>query len=502
MRENYSVAFGLSGEVLPIHPALKPDELLSSWLCRLAIAHNVTPYKLVCMLRQKGLTSDIDRYPDHAVIQALARTTGTKGERVRAGTLQKYWGVLHVTRTQKGPLPWLLPLVGLNRSNKQHGGMQACSKCLAEDLEPYYRLSWRLAFVTACPVHRVRLLDRCPGCLGPIEYVRNASQLKPLEFASLTVCAKCRFDLKKANKRYYLTRVTLKEIAFQEQLVAGLEDKWINLEPNSSVYAHIFFEGLHRILSVLYARRDAVMLRNNLCKQCHIPASKALVSQKPMPAFYKYGTVDRGHLMRMAACLLLDWPRAFITFCSRNCLGSFRWFKGPRYVPYWLWKVVHDHLDESEYLMSKEEFLSAVEYIRGLGLKLTKQNVSSYIGSIPYKRFRRSWSDGSNRKEKLIKECPRCHVTGPQPSAGLSSFGDERFRCVACGRSYTQGKRLGVRHTKETVNTAIRLHQQGRSLKGIARILSVSPSSVQRWLDQWCLSLKLHMLTNGAGWEN
>jgi hypothetical protein len=38
-----------------------------------------------------------------------------------------------------------------------------CPGCLAER-EPYFRLDWRLAFVTVCPRHRLPLLERCGDC--------------------------------------------------------------------------------------------------------------------------------------------------------------------------------------------------------------------------------------------------------------------------------------------------------------------------------------------------
>lgn len=41
-------------------------------------------------------------------------------------------------------------------------GDAVCPHCLAD--EGYIRLYWEHAFVTACPVHRVLLADRCPSC--------------------------------------------------------------------------------------------------------------------------------------------------------------------------------------------------------------------------------------------------------------------------------------------------------------------------------------------------
>jgi hypothetical protein len=482
MRENGSVALGLSGELLPVHPILKPDELLSSWICRLAIAHNVKPSGLLCTLGQRNQSADLDRYPSHNLLEVLKRKTGTSVERIRAATLGKYLGTLHVRRIPKGPLPWLLPMAGLRRASPPNRGMQACSICLAEDSEPYYRIIWRLAFVTACPGHSVRLLDRCPRCLGSIEYVRNASQLKPQALALLTVCAKCGFDLRKASKSRYLTQVTPRELAFQKQLLSGLEDKWISIQPHTPIYSHLFFEGLAWILSILYGGRGPTTIRRKLCEQYHLPASTAHVSQKPMPAFYKYNAVDRNHLVGLATCLLLDWPGGFIKFCTTNRLGSFRLLKGPRYVPYWLWKVIHDHLDESEYFVSEKEFLSIVKYLRRLGLTVNKQSMSKYIGRVQYERLSRLCGNGSDRKQRLIRECPRCHVTGPQPTAGLSSSGDQRFRCIGCGRTYTVGKCLRSRSTKETRIRGLRMYEKGRGVADIARVLSAPTSVVQWWI--------------------
>ncbi len=39
-----------------------------------------------------------------------------------------------------------------------------CPLCLAQDSEPYHRLSWTLQPTTVCPVHHTRLQSQCPRC--------------------------------------------------------------------------------------------------------------------------------------------------------------------------------------------------------------------------------------------------------------------------------------------------------------------------------------------------
>lgn len=52
-----------------------------------------------------------------------------------------------------------------------------CPHCLAD--EPYLRVSWEHAYVTACTRHQVRLVDRCPSCRCALDPQRE----------SLTKCA-------------------------------------------------------------------------------------------------------------------------------------------------------------------------------------------------------------------------------------------------------------------------------------------------------------------------
>ena len=54
-------------------------------------------------------------------------------------------------------------------------GKRWCSRCLEQwhrqGVEPWEPLLWRLSPVTRCPIHRVRLSERCPGCGHPQKVV-------------------------------------------------------------------------------------------------------------------------------------------------------------------------------------------------------------------------------------------------------------------------------------------------------------------------------------------
>lgn len=48
---------------------------------------------------------------------------------------------------------------------------RCCAACLASD--PYWRASWDITLVTACPIHRAELLDSCSTCHQPLSWKRS-----------------------------------------------------------------------------------------------------------------------------------------------------------------------------------------------------------------------------------------------------------------------------------------------------------------------------------------
>lgn len=61
----------------------------------------------------------------------------------------------------------LRALRSLHRSSRD----AVCPRCLAEDM--YLRVSWEHAYATACPRHRVRLVDRCTVCASALDMQRE-----------------------------------------------------------------------------------------------------------------------------------------------------------------------------------------------------------------------------------------------------------------------------------------------------------------------------------------
>jgi len=172
-----------------VAPALQSGELLSSWLVRYALASGCDPLSLTGTLWRgaRPWTRDLDRGLPETMLVALAERFDFATDALRDALLTR-----HVPRTgirlERPVWPWILPVGARNRL--RHGGLQFCPRCLAEDRIPYYRVRWRLAWVTCCDVHGVTLLDCCAKCQAPAEPHRLAG----IDH-SLTICATCKASL-------------------------------------------------------------------------------------------------------------------------------------------------------------------------------------------------------------------------------------------------------------------------------------------------------------------
>lgn len=154
----------------PLTPALLADELFSSWLVRTALAHGCPPLSLTCAVWPgfRAWSRDLDRGPNQCRLVALAEATGLSAQELLACTLTPAArSLLFAAEVPPvGVWPWILVLGYRNRAHV--GGLQCCPDCISQPV-PHYLIQGRLAWHTACPLHRVQLIDHCPHCLAPLQ---------------------------------------------------------------------------------------------------------------------------------------------------------------------------------------------------------------------------------------------------------------------------------------------------------------------------------------------
>jgi hypothetical protein len=168
----------------PVMVAPKADELLSSWLHRLALANGVAPRHFGDVLGAGGgmWSARLDLALPDRTCDFLYRQTGVARDRIAMMTL--------------GSDPDVQLLLPLRQAigRKASIWLQFCPQCLAADDAPYFRRRWRWATRISCWAHGCALRDRCPGCGGGI------AAFSQRDLIAQHFCKHCGHDLRIAAR--------------------------------------------------------------------------------------------------------------------------------------------------------------------------------------------------------------------------------------------------------------------------------------------------------------
>jgi len=288
----------LSGTFWPAHPRPLPDELLSSWIVRIAEANGIKLYTLTLGLFGDRLTPwqrDIDRQAPKWLLKQICAKTGVGYWDAYHTTLAGYRTRLYPRRQISGQLRWILPIstFGLNRRGY---GQQFCPECLAEDVSPYFRRCWRVGFVTFCPGHGCMLLDACNECGAPVALHRRDIGRDLTESKGLAYCQRCGADYR----------------GFPRQKAEGADSQGLALHKGilesltgPPLYDLGFFAVLHQLCKVLGSGANAGRLYGWTDKQLEV------VWPLPSPrraTFESRRILERHMLVSLALWLLEDLP--------------------------------------------------------------------------------------------------------------------------------------------------------------------------------------------------
>lgn len=190
----------------PITVTPQPDELLSSWLHRLAYANGVPArsFARVLGLAPGMWSARLDLQNSNSVTDQLRRCADISPERLNLMTLPGNFSN-----------KLFLPLRSLAR-RQGSAWLQFCPLCLADSAHSYFRREWRLATRLTCETHATRLRDRCPSCNQPV-IAFDQRQLLPQHH-----CVRCRYDFRRASTIYLCPAVRRLDQCIHEIVRSGL----------------------------------------------------------------------------------------------------------------------------------------------------------------------------------------------------------------------------------------------------------------------------------------
>ncbi|MBI3774505.1 MAG: TniQ family protein, partial [Gammaproteobacteria bacterium] len=311
----------------PFRPTPKSDEILSSYLARIAYAHGLTPYRFYSF-HFPGVplwNRDIDRSASDRLVGEIARHCETDTEQICSMTLRGFESAFRPSETSNkhgvsGISPWI-NAVGIFHRDRRGYGMQFCPSCLAGDVA--FKKSWRLSFVTACSIHNRSLLDCCPHCGRQIIFHRNDSFQPSCHscggILTVTSCGQ-------ACENGLYERISLQTLLLQIVQVGYAE------MPGGATTSLEFFAGLSMLMSAVKSR-----LRSN---RRTIAASEAY-ADCPTAQIEMLRLNDRVRQCLVLTEILHDWPVRFLEFARSQKLTQ-RAFDSHIPVPDWLRSAVNE----------------------------------------------------------------------------------------------------------------------------------------------------------------
>jgi hypothetical protein len=356
-----------AGSKFPLRLRPLDDELLSSWLVRVAILHRTMPMTFTNLYlpqtKNKLWSSDLDLQADGELLSRLSvKAAGIPIALLHSMTLGSYEGYLFDQVYGKtGATQFISPL-GMRGRRNTLPGLRFCPECLRGDPQPYFRKIWRLSLSTVCPTHCCYLHDRCPHCSTPLTpYIACHN-------GQMTDCYKCRRSL--LPDQAWLPTVPDGLMDVTKYLLKALDDGIVMIG-GSPVYSHLYFRVLHHILQLMMNRKWG----DRLCDGARPELSGRLTKM-----FERMSISDQAKLIERAVWLLNEWPERFVDVCRRQRVLSSALLHDLEVAPFWYWNIVARELYQPERRIADEEIRAAIAYMERRGMLVNQQGLSKLLG--------------------------------------------------------------------------------------------------------------------------
>lgn len=341
-------------------------ESLSSWRQRAGVANGFLLFPRLG--RPKG-SSDPDRAPSGNELTWLAEEYRVSSESILKTSLEFIGSAIDPNFAATTRPRWVVP-AGERKATQWGPG--CCPVCLAEDARPYFRISWRFAFVTACPIHGCELIDRCPSC-GKGLWPSNLKAFSPNGWRGFGRCYWCgkTFSANTASPPSAADRSRKLWICASAGIVP---EDLTQADTPSDV-----FTGLWALAQLLLRRRSAHTLTHVPSSVGNLPRSFSS-SGKEIDQLELLPVSHRTHVLDSAYWLMQEWPQRFLEITS--LAGILRnHFTGTHAMhPAWLKTTIENSLTRSHRNVKSEDVRAAIDSIRASGKPVSKLAVKRILG--------------------------------------------------------------------------------------------------------------------------
>ena len=371
----------LEHDIWPIHPQRLPDELLSSWLVRIAqdLGLKLHTFTRLGLPVFEVWNRDIDKTAQPELLELIAKRTGKTLSEIEQATLT-FENILVSGKIAPGRSQWVMPL-GIYHRTHRNLGLSFCPTCLNEDEVPYFRRSWRLAFSVICVKHRIKMHDCCPQCGAAVTFFRHdfkdKSDSHPLNMAE---CYYCNYDLRLVQPTEVKDTTFLNFIS-NLQSILQTDIAYVN---NIPIYSFLYFAGIRQLLKLITLDRYGIKLRNAIENQSCI-FMNPFQKNKHQNSIETLPIGVRSDALKLLAWLMQDWPSRFVSTVKKSNLTRSRLERDMGYLPYWFESVISQYFDQRTYSPSNEEINYAFLWLSKNRDHVTRKALINSLGLIDSK---------------------------------------------------------------------------------------------------------------------
>ena len=333
----------------PYRPKPLADELLTSFIARLADGLGMKPITFLNSImgsRKNLLAQDLDNFAPANLIERISSGCGVEKDRLASCTLGTFQGALNHNHNKRGRNPWILPTT-VDNNSRLRPGLQFWPSCLADE-KPYFRKSWRLAFVTTCNRHGTRLCDKCPHCSEPIH---------PLTAAAPWQCSNCDGDI-----RIPTEPTTHQTLAWQRKAEAALQAGWIQLS-GEAVTSTTWFAIARQVAALLVNGPRSADFRSSTA-ELYGGDDKPYPKPTRRQPFEYLEAADRHRLFSQVARLMEGWPHRFVQAAWDAGIRRSHAIKDMAFVPFAYESELRAYLDATPYYATEGEVAAAAAWLR------------------------------------------------------------------------------------------------------------------------------------------